>query len=241
VPARSTGQAAEVTPEWDTDQRLAFEKEVLGFYISGHPLTRFRSLVEPLGVTSTASLGAHGPGARVRLFGHVAGLKETATKSGNRMAFFALEDMDGAIDVTVFPETFKASAACLRAREPVLVRGRIDDSDKGRVVLAEDIRPLEGALDANGRAANGIGNGTASACRVRVRAGDDVEATLAALRRICGEHPGGVPVFVHLLLPEHEVVLRARSHAVEPAPDLVQKLHDLLGPDGVTIEHAGRT
>src|SRR5207245_5133582 len=115
----------------------------LGFYISGHPLARYREVVEPLGITTSADLAAKGHGARVVLFGHAVGLKETSTKGGNRMAFFTLEDMDGAVEVTVFPEPFKAAAAHLRSRDAVLVRGRVDDGEKGRVVLAEDVRLLE--------------------------------------------------------------------------------------------------
>src|SRR5262249_17916879 len=141
-----------VVPEWDADQRLEFEKEVLGFYISGHPLARYASMVESLGLTSTSEIATKSAGARVLLFGQVAGLKETATKSGNRMAFVTLEDMGGTVEATVSPEPFKAAAEPLRGREPVLVRGRIDDADKGRVVLAEDIRPLDAALGGNGRA-----------------------------------------------------------------------------------------
>src|SRR2546422_9128577 len=125
-------------------------RSVLGFYVSGHPLARFRGVVESLGLTTTAELAAKGPAARVLLFGHATGLKETSTKSGNRMAFFTLEDMDGTVEVTGFPEPYKAAAACLSSREALLVRGRVDDGEKGRVVLADDIRPLEEALAENG-------------------------------------------------------------------------------------------
>src|SRR5947207_622220 len=117
--------------EWDSDQRLEFEKEVLGFYISGHQLARYASMVESFGITSTSEIAAKSAGARVLLFGQVAALKETATKSGSRMAFVTLEDMVGTVEVTVFPEPFKAAAEHLRGRQPVLVRGRIDDADKG--------------------------------------------------------------------------------------------------------------
>jgi DNA polymerase-3 subunit alpha len=230
-------------PEWDDDQRLAFEKEVLGFYVSGHPLARYRGVVEALGITTTTGLAQHGTGARVRLFGHVTNLKETATKSGNRMAFFSLEDMDGTTDVTVFPEPFKVAAAVLRGRDAVLVRGRVDDSDKGRVVLAEDIRPLEAALaETTGRPGSVSANGQAApgACRVRVRAADGTEATFASVAQICAEHVGAVPLFVHVLLPDHEVVLRARARAVDAGPAFVDKLRAVLGPDAVVVEHAGR-
>jgi DNA polymerase-3 subunit alpha len=229
----------EVTPEWDDDQRLAFEKEVLGFYVSGHPLARFRSVVESLGITTTAELGAKGHGARVVMFGQAGGLKETSTKSGNRMAFFTLEDMDGTVDVTVFPEPFKAAAPLLRSREALLVRGRVDDGDKGRVVLAEDVRLLEQALaDAGGRARNG-GAGEPNACRIDVR-GDADPGVLASIKRICAAHPGRVAVFVQLLLPAHIVVIRARGLAVDGTPELVADLEAVLGSGAVRVEHAGR-
>jgi DNA polymerase-3 subunit alpha len=240
APAPAPRKAAEtpVVAEWEDDQRLAFEKEVLGFYFSGHPLARFRALVEPLGILPTSDVPAAGTGARVRLFGQVVGLKETATKSGNRMAFFTLEDMDGTVDVTVFPEPFKAAAAHLRAGQPVLVRGRVDDSEKGRVVLAEDVRLLEGALaEAPSRPANG---GVAGACRLRVPAGEDAAELLSAARRTCEEHPGQVPLFIHLLLPAREVVVRARGQNVDAGPELAAKLEALLGPGAVRVEHAGR-
>jgi DNA polymerase III subunit alpha len=227
-----------VVPEWDDDQRLAYEKEVLGFYVSGHPLARFEGVAESLGVTSTAELAARGHGARVTLFGHVAAMKETATKSGNRMAFLTLEDMTGTVEVTVFPEPYKAAAPYLRSRDPVVVRGRVDDGDKGRVVLAEDIRLLEQSLTGGGgRARNG---GEATACRVRLRAGEDSAERLASLRRLCDEHPGAVPVFVHVLLPTTEVVVRARGVSVDATKELVAKLEELLGAGATAIDYAGR-
>jgi DNA polymerase-3 subunit alpha len=226
-----------VVPEWDDDQRLAYEKEVLGFYVSGHPLARFEGVAESLGVTSSAELANRSHGARVTLFGHVAAIKETATKSGNRMAFLTLEDMAGTVDVTVFPEPYKAASLVLRSREPVVVRGRVDDSDKGRVVLAEDVRPLDQSMAGGPRTKNGS---EPTACRVRVRSGEAAGETLNAVRRVCEAHAGTVPVFLHLLLPGHEVVVRARGVAVDATGELVAKLETLLGAGAAVIEHAGR-
>jgi DNA polymerase III subunit alpha len=238
VAARASEPTVAVVPEWDDDQRLAYEKEVLGFYVSGHPLARFEGVAESLGVTSTAELASRSHGARVTLFGHVAVFKETATKSGNRMAFLTLEDMAGTVEVTVFPEPYKAAAPYLRGRDPVVVRGRVDDGDKGRVVLAEEVRLLEQSLAGGaGRARNG---GEATACRLRVPGGDDSAERIAALRRLCEEYPGGVPVFVHVLLPTTEVVVRARGVSVEATPDLVARLEELLGAGAATIDYAGR-
>src|SRR5262252_4575225 len=239
APARSIAPT-EITPEWEADQRLAFEKEVLGFYISGHPLARYRGVVEPLGVTTSADLAAKGHGSRVLLFGHATGLKETSTKGGNRMAFFTLEDMEGTVEVTVFPEPFKSAAACLRSGEAVLVRGRVDDGDKGRVVLAEDVRLLEQALaDYGSRPKNG-GVSEPNACRIRVAPGEEPSAVLAAVRQLCAEHPGRVPVFLHLVLGGQEVVVRTRGLSVDASNELVADGETLLGPGAISVDHAGR-
>jgi len=234
APAKPAEPAA-LVDEWPDDQRLAFEKEVLGFYVSGHPLARYQGLVEAMGVTPTVDLGSRSHGARVLVFGHVVTLKETATKSGNRMAFATLEDLTGTVELTVFPEPFKASAPFLRGREPIVVRGRVDESEnKGRVVLVEEIRLLEQSLQP--RAAGGEPN----ACRVRVRADGDPAAILAELRRICDAHPGGVPVFVHVLLPGQEVVVRSRGLSVDAAPELVSAVEAVLGAGTMVVEYAGR-
>ena len=73
-----------------------------------------------------------------------------------------------------------------------------------------------------------------------MRGGEAAGETLNALRRLCEEHAGTVPVFLHLLLPGHEVVVRARGVAVDASGTLVAKLETLLGTGAAVIEHAGR-
>jgi DNA polymerase III subunit alpha len=220
-------------PEWEPDQLLAYEKEVLGFYLSGHPLTRYRPVIESLGVTPAGELAARPTGARVTLLGQVAALKEIPTKSGDRMAFVTLEDMDGTVELTVFPAPFKAAAALLRGREPILVRGRVDDTDKGRVILAEEIRPLAQAVAAPPAPAGG----PPQACRISVGGDADPAAVVAGLERACAAHPGPVPVFLHVRLPEQEVVIRARGLAVDGAAELVAKVEALLGAGTILLEY----
>jgi hypothetical protein len=145
------------------------------------------------------------------------------------------------------------------------VRGRIDDSDKGRVVLAEEVKPLDEATIAGARAAgnggathrggpdadrNGPDNGApggwrvdegAHACRIRLRAAAAGPGeALAELRSICEAHPGSTPLFVHLLLGDQEVVMRAKGMSVSPEPALVAKVESLLGPGSILVEYAGR-
>jgi len=227
-----------LVPEWDGDQRLAFEKEVLGFYVSGHPLARFREAAVLKGATLSGELASRPTGARVWLFGLVVAMKETATKSGNRMAFVTLEDTEGTIEVTIFPEPFKAAAEQLRSRQPLWLKGRIDDGDKGRGVLAEDVRLLETVLGESGGAPTSAGE--PNALRVRVVPGADARATVAAVREICAAHRGRVPLFLHVVLASEEVVVRARGLLVDASAELTERLGALLEPTAITIEYAGR-
>jgi hypothetical protein len=125
----------------------------------------------------------------------------------------------------------------------VIVRGRTDDSDKGRVVLAEEIRPLEEAVASSGLAGNGngSGHGTAHACRIRISAAaEPLAELLASVKAACRAHAGSIPLFLHVLLPEQEVVLRVKELAVDPGPELVTKVEGLLGEGSILVEYAGR-
>jgi len=247
---RPAAPEEEAIPEWQPDQRLAYEKEVLGFYLSGHPLARFREVAERLGVTPIADLAQRPVAARLTLFGQVTALKEIPTKSGDRMAFATLEDMGGSVEVTIFPAPFKAAAALLRSGEAILVRGRVDETEKGRVVLAEDIRAVEDVL--TGRTGGqgplerprpadpfaGPAGPEAQTCRIHVLANGEASKLLESVRRLTAQHPGRIPVFLHLLLPEHEVVVRAKGVSVEPTDELVAKVEALLGQGSIRIEYA---
>ncbi len=212
-------------PEWDSDQLLLYEKEVLGFYLSGHPLRRVWVEAQRLGAIGTADLASREDGARVVLCGLVGAIREINTKNGDRMAFATLEDMDGAIEITIFPETFRQSAGHLRSGVPLLVRGRVEGSTATRKLLAEDIRLL---------AAHGEAGAAPSACRVRVvQVGPD---TLRDLRAICDAHPGPVPVHVHLEVDDAEVVVRSRVVSVRPSAAFVAAVEGLLGSRSVRLE-----
>jgi hypothetical protein len=277
-PAALPAAVAQV-PEWPREELLAAEKDVLGFYLSGHPLDEYRELAARLKTVSASELAARPAASRVLLLGLVGGLTENATKSGNRMAFATLELVDGSVPLTVFPEPYRACSVALRHPGPVLVRGRIDDSDKGRVVLAEEVKPLDEATIAGVRASgnggttsgNGSdagGNGSAAGgnrseagreesgvgmsgggrgengahtCRIRVRPGPmGPDERLASVRSICEAHPGPTPVFVHVLLADQEVVVRAKGLSVAADPALVAKVEGLLGPGSILVEYAGR-
>jgi DNA polymerase-3 subunit alpha len=216
-------------PEWDAEQRLLHEKEVLGFYLSGHPLRGVWEHARRLGVVGTGQLAQVDDGARVLLCGLVTALREINTKNGNRMGFVTIEDVEGSIEVTVFPELFRQSAAHLRSGAPLLVRGRAEGTTSARKLLADDVRPLPAEDD------RGIVSLLPRVCRVTVRAEDGADP-LPTLRAICDAHRGTVPLALRLRVDGADVDVRSRTLRVRPSPAFVEAVEGLLGAGSVIVE-----
>jgi DNA polymerase-3 subunit alpha len=221
--------AAPLAAEWDAEERLLHEKEVLGFYLSGHPLRGVWERALRLGVVGTAKLAQTEDGARVLLCGLVTALREINTKNGNRMGFVTIEDVEGSIEVTVFPELFRQTVAHLRGGAPILVRGKVEGTVTARKLLADDVRPLP-AEDERGVVAP-----LPRACRVAVRSRGDADP-LQALRAICDAHRGTVPLALRLQVDGAEVDVRSRTLRVRPSPAFIEAVEGLLGPGSVTVE-----
>ncbi len=230
-----SGEADPLDPsiaEWDSEQRLGGEKEVLGFYLSGHPLRGVWERAQRLGVVGTGQLAQVEDGARVLLCGLVSALREINTKNGNRMGFATIEDVEGTIEVTIFPELFRQTAAHLRSAVPLLVRGKVEGTAMARKLLADDIRPLP-AEDAEGDRPGA--SPMPRACRVSLL-GEGTPDPLPALRAICEAHRGTVPLILRLRTDGADVDVRSRSLRVRPSPAFVEAVEGLLGPGSVTVE-----
>jgi DNA polymerase-3 subunit alpha len=215
--------------EWDTEERLLNEKEVLGFYLSGHPLRGVWDRARRLGVVGTGQLGQVEDGARVLLCGLVSALREINTKNGNRMGFATIEDVEGTIEVTIFPELFRQSVTHLRSGAPLLVKGRVEGTATARKLLADDVRPLPAEDDRPGASP------LPRACRVSVRSEGGQDA-LPALRAICETHRGTVPLALRLRVDGAEVDVRSRTLRVRPSAAFVEAVEGLLGSGSVTVE-----
>jgi DNA polymerase-3 subunit alpha len=232
----SAGPALEPEPvdpamaEWATEERLSQEKEVLGFYLSGHPLRGVWDRAQSLGVVGTGQLGQAEDGARVLLCGLVSALREINTKNGNRMGFATIEDVEGSIEVTVFPELFRQSVGHLKSGSPLLVRGRVEGTVAARKLLADEIRPLPAET-----AERAVVSPLPRSCRVTVPT-EGVTDPLPALRAICDAHRGTVPFALRLRLDGADVDVRSRTLRVRPSPAFVEAVEALLGPGSVTIE-----
>ncbi|PYR92725.1 MAG: DNA polymerase III subunit alpha [Acidobacteria bacterium] len=134
-------------PAWTEAQQLAFEKESLGLYMSGHPLERFSEELKAFGAQRVGDLSASL--ADVWAGGIVSGLRPLKTKKGDRMAVFLLDDIAGSIEVVVFPETFSKHGYLIAPDAMVLVRGKFEKSPSG--LHAHDPRGARGTARASPR------------------------------------------------------------------------------------------
>jgi len=128
--------------EWRESQKLSYEKEILGFYITGHPLTRYTESLQDLKTVDIQSLSECGDKENVRLAGMVAALKEINSKKGERMGFATIEDLTGSCEVIIFADIFRKASAILKEEGPLWINGLTTKDEKGVKVIANELLPL---------------------------------------------------------------------------------------------------
>ena len=218
-------------PPWTEAERLAREKEVLGFFISGHPLERFRSEVELFGSRTTATLGEWSEHP-VSIGAVVTAVKrQISKKTGKEYARLVLEDFHGTSDAIVFPESWARLNQVVLPDSALLLTGGYSARDRGEdqaPFVVEAARPL---ADLKSSGAVGLS--------LRWGAPGRPDA-LKAAAALCSAHPGPVPVYIDWSDGNGEAVrFRARRVRVAAEEELVRALRDLLGTDAVHYVKAG--
>jgi DNA polymerase-3 subunit alpha len=219
-PVRQRRSAA--VPEWPINQKLAFEREALGFYISGHPLEKFRADLKRLGALTTHDVKTQRI-KEVRVGGVITALKLKNTKKGDRYASFALEDWLGTIESIVWPDTYRQIQTLLVADDPVLISGRADVSDERCALIVDKMESLIALRDRS--ATQGL---------LLLSEKDDLERDLPQLLAIFKRHQGSCPVRARIQVPggEVDVVLRDQGNSpvcVVPSEGLCEDVEQVLG------------
>jgi DNA polymerase III subunit alpha len=231
--AESRGPALPDIPEWSEADRLAKEKEVIGFFISGHPLERFRHEVALFGTRTTATLSEWSE-HQVTVAAVVTLVKrQISKKTGKEYARLVVEDFHGTAEALVFPDAWARLNQVIRDDLPVLLTGGFSLRDRGeeRVpFVVENAVPLE-QLKSSG--AIGL------SLRWRTPDAPPAEQVRAAVA-LCSRHPGPVPLYIEWSDGNGESMrLRSRRVRVAADDDLIQGLRDLLGPVSVSYVKAG--
>jgi len=210
--------------EWRDRERLAGEKETIGFYITGHPLDKYEADMRRLVSSPIAELKNYSQGKSVRLGGVIHTLRLRNSRRGDRYAVFNLEDKSGFVGVIAWPEVYKKFEKLIHGDEPVVVSGTLEVGEERRQVIAENISLL--AL---------VRQETVKQVHIRVSHKAASIDKLQSLRTTLMAHRGSCPTFLHLRLPDEcETVIALPCELRVAATDaMVEEVERLFG-SGVT-------
>lgn len=207
---------------------LRLEHEVLGFYLSGHPLEERAGLFSILSTVRTSELSQRSQGSEVWLAGLICQLSEMVVKSGKmagrKMARFRLEDLEGGVQVTCFPRTFEEQRELIQENSVVVARGKLEERSDEPALILEEVLQVDDALR---RFEGGL--------MVAIEPEDD--GNLSALKAALLAHPGSRPVFFNVRGSDGRLRrVRAGSDVrVDINVDLAQAVDGLLGRGRVQL------
>jgi DNA polymerase-3 subunit alpha len=218
--------------EWDKPTLLGFEREMLGLYVSDHPLLGIGpilsaatdcSVAQALGVAvDEAERGAHGErseGQQVTIGGILSGVQRKVTRQGMPWAAATLEDLEGAIEVLFFPATYAECATVVADDAIVIVKGRVDRRDESPKLVAREVTVPDLSLGASGPFV------------VSMPVQRCVGPVVDRLHEVLRSHPGLAEVHLRLCSGRQTTVVRLDDKLrVKPSPGLLADLKQLLGP-----------
>jgi DNA polymerase-3 subunit alpha len=232
---------------WTEAEQLAFEKETLGLYWSGHPMDRYAAELKEFGARAIAELNelpvngsrgdawsASGPKPiepDTSVGGIVAACRQLKTRKGDRMAVFTLEDAAGGVEVIAFPETYQRSAGLIETGTLVVVRGKLERDDESVRVLAAEILPIESIRE---RLAREV------AIRVKMPADVDYRGLFEALGEVFARHRGDrrVSFEIEVTGEAKPICVKADVSAqirVRPSSTLVAEVEQIVGQGAVQL------
>ena len=205
--------------EFDKRDRLSFEKEMLGLYVSDHPLLGAEAALARKSEHRIGELADLDDGTMTAIGGVITSLQRKWTRKGDLMAVFALEDLSTSIEVMVFPKTMSEQGHRLEDDAVVVVRGRVDKRDDTPKFIAQTIDPVE------------VTEGNSEPLRLRVPLRIMSQDTVDKLKTMFAEHPGESPVFLHL--GDRQVLRLSEQWRVDPSRGLLGQISTVLGPGAV--------
>jgi DNA polymerase-3 subunit alpha len=215
-------------PDWTEAERLAGEKEVLGFYVTGHPLEKYMGRLASITRQDISSLEALPHESLVTLAGILTGLRVRPSKKGDLWASGTLEDHRGSVELLVFPQAYQQLQGVLKREAALLVKGRVRHEENQRTkVVVNEARPLEAAV-----------NGPKARLRIRVNLAQAGGSLAGELADLLAAHPGSNPVIVELTRPGDFVAALhvSRPQAVQADQEVITRLQAVAGVSAVQLE-----
>jgi DNA polymerase-3 subunit alpha len=243
----SRGMRLPTIPEWHDKEKLAYEKEALGFLITGHPLDRYLDDIKRMASCEIINLSEQTDGGEVRICGIVCGLKEIVTKKGlgERMGFVTIEDLTGSVEVTVFSDIYASAVNLLKSDDPLLIIGKLEKGEKGAKILVQGQKEGGNAWQQKNRGPAGdiklLQDARAQTTKkvfFTLRMDDMPTERLDCLKGIIERHRGSVPSFISFVMPTRgkaTMQLPAELY-VMPNDELRLEVERLFGYNAATFE-----
>jgi DNA polymerase-3 subunit alpha len=237
TPGKEPHRPGDVYPqvkEWSQQELLVFEKEALGFYITGHPLDKYDRVIKRIISGTAAGIKEKPVAGEVKLAGVVSALKLRNTKKGDRYGSFNLEDKTGFLEVIAWPEIYKKSAELLGSDDPIFIKGKLEIGEDRMQIIANEIMPLPEAAAKVRTLGNGSSsrNGNSERVHLYVRESEISAQELVQLREALLNCPGSSTVILHLLAQgvSETVIELPDQIRVASGPELVVLVSKLFGP-----------
>ena len=226
----SDGEGSEDIPntgEWPDPQKWAYEKETLGYYVTGHPLRGYAKELEKFSEVSTSQICEDISGQEISIGGIITGLRQLRTRKGGRMAAFQLEDLSGTVEVLVWPNTYERYHTIIANELPVLIRGRCEFDGKGDArVLCSEILDL-----------NSLWKKVIQKTTIRISLPSLDSSKVSQLYSLVTHHRGNCPLEFELLQKEEYriQVIPQEVLLIDPVPSFIEGVEKLFGENSVAL------
>jgi len=209
------------TEEFEKNELLALEKEVLGLYVSEHPLSAIRDQLRRKSDATIGELDRRRDGEVVTVGGIVSSVKHMTTKRGEQMVFIRLEDVTGGIDMMVFNSTYEKARELCTTERILIVKGRLDRKEGESKLIAMELAAFEAVAEKR-------------EVRLKIDATKAQAGTIRELAALIKDFPGDSPVYADLLTSQgRKTYAFGPQYKVKPAPDFYAEVKMLLGESAV--------
>ncbi|MCK9392726.1 MAG: hypothetical protein M0Q01_14305 [Syntrophales bacterium] len=211
--------------EWDHKELLMHEKEALGFYITGHPLSRYRQKLEFVTNANSENIGERRDKEEVIIAGVVSNIKELTTKRKDVMAYVTLEDLYGSTTIICFADIYQKAKALLKGDEPVLLKGQLDISEENIKIIANDITALQDAPDIS----------PYSSVHFQIETqGVSSEDYITQIKYLSDKYKGPSEGYIHLMNGNSEtIVYLGNNSRFQLTTELLKATRLVMGPNSI--------
>ncbi len=226
-PGETAGPSLDLVPreKWPDNEKLAHEKEVLGLYVSGHPLARYEKEIKMFSGISTAGLSGSDSGRDVSMIGIISNLQvRRAQKTGNQYAIGLFEDLDGTLDAMIFGKTLEKYEDLIRSGEPLMVTGTVEaEGEAVKKIIVRGVRSLRD-----------IRRESIAAIHIKLDPLGVDDTVLQKMKSVLQRHKGECPIYFHVKEDRAEKIIKAHStFNIKPSDSLVRDLTELVGQESI--------